>query len=78
MLMVVDQPNTIGALPVAVARDCGCVVAYLPAWRCAKRRTCIPGNRRLMPVTRSSSSRQPGRCRTPCARSIVTAGCSRR
>jgi hypothetical protein len=30
VLMIVDQPNTIGALPVAVARDCGCEVAYLP------------------------------------------------
>ncbi len=25
-LMVVDQPNTIGALPIAVARDVGCTV----------------------------------------------------
>lgn len=30
VLMVVDQPSTIGALPVAVARDCGATVAYLP------------------------------------------------
>lgn len=30
VLMVVDQPNTIGALPIAVARDVGCAVAYLP------------------------------------------------
>src|SRR5699024_1872839 len=30
VLVVVDQPNTIGALPVAVARDCGADVAYLP------------------------------------------------
>ena len=27
---MLDQPNTIGALPIAVARDCGCTVAYLP------------------------------------------------
>ena len=26
VLVIVDQPNTIGALPVAVARDTGCVV----------------------------------------------------
>lgn len=31
MLVVVDQPNTIGALPIAVARDCGCEVRYLPS-----------------------------------------------
>jgi hypothetical protein len=30
LLIVVDQPNTIGALPVTVARSCGHQVAYLP------------------------------------------------
>lgn len=30
LLVVVDQPNTIGALPVAVARELGIEVAYLP------------------------------------------------
>jgi transposase len=30
VLVVVDQPNNIGALPIAVARDAGCHVAYLP------------------------------------------------
>jgi len=30
ILLVVDQPATVGALPVAVARDEGVVVAYLP------------------------------------------------
>lgn len=30
VLVVVDQPNTIGALPVAVARAMGLAVAYLP------------------------------------------------
>lgn len=30
VLMIVDQPNTIGALAVALARDVGCEVAYLP------------------------------------------------
>ncbi|MBB5931858.1 hypothetical protein FHS34_007367 [Streptomyces echinatus] len=29
MLVVVDQPASIGALPLAVARDMGCPVAYL-------------------------------------------------
>jgi hypothetical protein len=28
--VVRDQPATIGALPIAVARDVGCQVAYLP------------------------------------------------
>lgn len=30
VLMVVDLPNTIGALPIAVARGAGCLVGYLP------------------------------------------------
>ncbi|MFD8820306.1 transposase, partial [Streptomyces sp. NPDC059627] len=30
VLVVVDQPASIGALPLAVARDIGCPVAYLP------------------------------------------------
>ena len=30
VLVAVDQPATIGALPIAVARDVGCEVAYLP------------------------------------------------
>ncbi len=31
VLLVVDQPASIGALPLAVARDTGCRVAYLPS-----------------------------------------------
>ncbi|MGW4560707.1 IS110 family transposase, partial [Streptomyces sp. NPDC004365] len=31
VLVVVDQPASIGALPLAVARNAGCQVAYLPA-----------------------------------------------
>ncbi|ATZ29416.1 hypothetical protein SLAV_38260 [Streptomyces lavendulae subsp. lavendulae] len=30
VLVVADQPASIGALPLAVARDMGCPVAYLP------------------------------------------------
>lgn len=30
VLVIVDQPASIGALPVTVARDAGCLVAYLP------------------------------------------------
>ncbi len=30
VLVVVDQPASIGALPLAVARDMGCLVAHLP------------------------------------------------
>lgn len=30
VLVVVDQPATVGALPLAVARDTGCRIAHLP------------------------------------------------
>lgn len=30
LLIVVDQPDTIGALPVSVTRSCGHIMAYLP------------------------------------------------
>ena len=33
VLVVVDQPRNIGALPLAVARDCGLDLAYLPGLR---------------------------------------------
>lgn len=43
VLMVVDQPNTIGALPIAVARDSGCTVAYLPGLAMRKAADLYPG-----------------------------------
>mgnify|MGYP002757075005 CR=1 FL=1 len=43
VLLVVDQPNTIGALPVAVARDTGCDVAYLPGLAMRKAADLYPG-----------------------------------
>ena len=42
-MMVVDQPNTIGALPIAVARDVGCEVAYLPGLAMRKAADLYPG-----------------------------------
>lgn len=42
VLMVVDQPNTIGALPIAVARDVGCAVAYLPGLAMRKAANLYP------------------------------------
>lgn len=38
ILTVVDQPNTIGALPTAIARDRGCQIGYLPGL--AMRKSC--------------------------------------
>lgn len=43
VLMILDQPNTIGALPVAVARACGCRVAYLPGLAMHKASQLLPG-----------------------------------
>ena len=44
VLVVVDQPNTIGALPVAVARDMGIEVAYLPGLAMRRIADLHPGN----------------------------------
>ena len=43
VLMVVDQPNPIGALPIAVARDCGCTVGDLPDLAMRKAADLYPG-----------------------------------
>jgi transposase len=44
ILVVVDQPNTIGALPVTVARACGLDVAYLPGLAMRRIADLYPGN----------------------------------
>lgn len=44
VLMVVDQPNTIGALPVTVARACGHDVGYLPGLSMRRVADLYPGN----------------------------------
>lgn len=43
MPLIVDQPNTFGALPVALARDCGCEVAFLPGLAMRKAANLYPG-----------------------------------
>lgn len=43
VLMVVDQPRNIGALPIAVARDSGLDVAYLPGLRMRRIAALYPG-----------------------------------
>nr|WP_227487925.1 IS110 family transposase [Brachybacterium subflavum] len=43
VLMVVDQPNTIGALAIEVAWDAGCTVAYLPGLAMRKAADLYPG-----------------------------------
>ena len=44
VLVVVDQPNTIGALPIAVARAMGLGVAYLPGLAMRRIADLHPGN----------------------------------
>lgn len=68
VLLIVDQPNTIGALPVAVARAADCGVAYLPGLAMRKPPTCTPDRPRPTRATRSSSPIRRARCRTPCGR----------
>lgn len=43
VLVVVDQPASIGALPLAVARDTGCRVAYLPGLTMRRIADLYPG-----------------------------------
>lgn len=49
VLLIVDQPNTIGALPVAVARATGCGVAYLPGLAMRKAADLYPGQAKTDP-----------------------------
>src|SRR3954451_8713632 len=43
VLVIVDQPASIGALPLAVARDTGCQVAYLPGLTMRRIADLYPG-----------------------------------
>lgn len=43
VLVVVDQPASIGALPLAVAREVGCQVAYLPGLAMRRIADLYPG-----------------------------------
>lgn len=60
ILLVVDQPATIGALPVAVARAAGVTVGYLPGLAMRRIADLHWARRRLMP-------KRPGPCPTLCA-----------
>jgi len=69
VLMIVDQPNTIGALPIAVARSMGIEVAYLPGLAMRRAADLCRAPRRPTRVTRSSSPTPPASCPTTCAAS---------
>ncbi len=91
VLAVVDQPASIGALPVAVARACGHQVAYLPGLVMRRLADLHPGTAKTDLLTElrrgsSSSGRQVligasrfsgrGRRRGRGAGSVPVGGCS--
>lgn len=43
VLVIVDQPASIGALPLTVARDAGCNVAFLPSLAMRRIADLYPG-----------------------------------
>lgn len=51
VLLVVDQPNTIGSLPLAVARDMGVAVGYLPGSAMRKAAQLLPGDAYVIAFT---------------------------
>ena len=88
VLVIVDQPNTIGALPVTIARACGHDVAYLPGLSMRRIADLYPGQAKTDLLT-ELSGRSFGRCvrgstglarfashdrRRGCAAGVVRAG----
>ena len=63
VLVIVDQPNTIGSLPLTVARDMGARTAYLPGGAMRKAAQLLPGgsktDRRDARVIASTALRMP-------------------
>ena len=67
VLVVVDQPASIGALPVAVARDVGLDVAYLPGLAMRRIADLHPGNAKTDARDAYVIADAAARCRTHCA-----------
>ncbi|MFR7426435.1 MAG: IS110 family transposase [Bifidobacterium pullorum] len=63
VLVIVDQPNTIGSLPLTVARDMGARTAYLPGDAMRKAAQLLPGgsrtDRRDARIIASTALRMP-------------------
>ena len=64
--------NTIGALPMAVARDCGCTVGDLPDLAMRQAADFYPGRSKTAAGMHSSSPTPPAPCPTRCGRSTMT------
>jgi hypothetical protein len=69
VLFVVDQPATIGALPIAVAQAEDVLMGYLPGLAMRRIADLHAGEARPTPATRRSSHKQPGASRTHCGHS---------
>ena len=70
VLLVVDQPSTIGALPVAVAQAEGILVGYIPGLAMRRIADLHPGEAKTdVPETQQSLLKPPDLCRTRCVRS---------
>lgn len=65
MLIVVDQPNKIAALSVAVARDCGCEVAYLPGLAMRKAADLYIGSSKIDALDAFTIAETAGRAAHP-------------
>lgn len=76
ILLVIDEPATIGALPVAVVQAAGVMVGYLPGLT-TRRIADLHARRNPMRGVRSTSPTRPGQCPTPCARSSSVRGSGR-
>ncbi|OLT54311.1 hypothetical protein BJF89_17000 [Corynebacterium sp. CNJ-954] len=72
--LIVYQPNTIGALPVGVARSCDCAVAYLPGLAIHKAADLYPRQAKTDPRDAFiiASTARTTRA-TPCVQSTVSA-----
>ncbi len=68
VLLIVDQPASIAALPLTVGRDAGCKVAYLPGPAIQRIADLYPGEAKTDAKDAAASRTPPGPCRTPCAR----------
>jgi hypothetical protein len=68
ILLVVDHPATIGALPVAVARSEGVLVGSSLGCQCSASPTYTPVKPKPMPVTQPSLPKLPVPCLTRYAR----------
>lgn len=75
VLVVVDQPASIGTLAVTVARASGCEVAYLPGLSMRRLADLHPAPARPTPATPTSSPTPPALCPTCCTPSSPTRAC---